>query len=249
MAAAIEHPNVIPVYAAGEEDGQLYLVMRYVTGTDLHGAAARARGLLEPLARRRSSGRSRRRSTPRTPPGSCTATSSPPTSCSAASTRTWPTSGLRGCGSDARTDPRGPVDRHRRLHGARAAAGEQVDARADVYSLGCVLFAALTGEPPFRARRCRRRSSPTCTTPPRPSEIGAPTGFDRVIARALAKDPADRYPSAGDLARAALAAAEGESVTESERSVAVGPAAPGVPTNGHAAAPTAVTTVNAQATG
>ena len=59
------------------------------------------------------------------------------------------------------------------------------------------------------------------------------------MARALAKDPADRYPSAGDLGRAALAAARGESVTEAERSVAIGPAAPS--TNGHVAPPTALT--------
>ncbi len=75
--------------------------------------------------------------------------------------------------------------------------------------------------------------------PPRPSETvpGVPAGFDRVIARALAKDPADRYPSAGDLGRAAQAAAEGRPVTESERMVARGAAAP-APTrvmNGHEA--------------
>src|SRR6185295_5489636 len=62
--------------------------------------------------------------------------------------------------------------------------------------------------------------------PPLASSRGAPHEFDRVIARALAKSPDDRYPSAGDLGRAALAAARGEPVTESERSVAVGPAAP-----------------------
>ena len=61
------------------------------------------------------------------------------------------------------------------------------------------------------------------------------------MARALAKEPEDRYPSAGDLGRAALAAARGEPVTESERSVAVGPAAPEPPTNGHAGPRTAVT--------
>ena len=55
-----------------------------------------------------------------------------------------------------------------------------------------------------------------------------------MIARALAKEPEDRYPSAGDLGRAARAAARGEPVTETERSVAVGPAAPEPPTNGHA---------------
>ena len=47
-----------------------------------------------------------------------------------------------------------------------------------------------------------------------------------MLARALAKEPEDRYPSAGDFGRAALAAAEGRSVTEEERSVARGAAAP-----------------------
>ena len=55
-----------------------------------------------------------------------------------------------------------------------------------------------------------------------------------MIARALAKRPADRYPSAGDLARAARAAAEGRPVTESERMVARGDAAPAHAANGHA---------------
>src|SRR3954447_15777405 len=41
MTASIEHPNVVPVYAAGEEDGHLYLVMRYVPGTDLQALLAR----------------------------------------------------------------------------------------------------------------------------------------------------------------------------------------------------------------
>src|SRR5918997_380414 len=36
LAALIDHPNVVPVHGAGEEDGRLYLVMRYVPGTDLH---------------------------------------------------------------------------------------------------------------------------------------------------------------------------------------------------------------------
>jgi serine/threonine-protein kinase len=84
--------------------------------------------------------------------------------------------------------------------------------------------------------------------PPRPSHHGARSEFDRVVARALAKDPADRYPSAGDLGRAALAAARGEAVTESERSVAVGPAAPDAATvNGHDL-PTAATAYGTAAT-
>src|SRR3954465_5633137 len=47
LTAAIDHPNVIPVYGAGEEDGHLYLVMRYVPGTDLH-ALLRREGRLVP---------------------------------------------------------------------------------------------------------------------------------------------------------------------------------------------------------
>ena len=93
-----------------------------------------------------------------------------------------------------------------------------------------MLFAALTGAPPFL-----RETVPATMLahlhdkPPRASLTdGVPAGFDRVLARALAKSPEDRYPSAGDFGRAAMAAAEGRSVTEEERSVARGAAAPTV---------------------
>ncbi len=73
--------------------------------------------------------------------------------------------------------------------------GEPTDARSDVYALGCVLYTALAGRPPFR-----RQTVPATITahlhepPPRPSETpGVPLAFDAVVARALAKDPADRY--------------------------------------------------------
>jgi hypothetical protein len=109
------------------------------------------------------------------------------------------------------------------------ARGERVDARADVYSLGCVLFTALTGGVPFDldndlAKLYAHDRSPAPSVLERNPDL--PEAFETVIARALAKQPDDRYQSAGDLGRAALAAAAGSPLPRTERLVAAGAAAP-----------------------
>ena len=73
LAAAIDHPNVIPVYEAGESDGRLYLVMRWVDGGDLQRLIASS-GPLDLPPPRRSWRRWGSGSTPRTRPASYTAT-------------------------------------------------------------------------------------------------------------------------------------------------------------------------------
>jgi hypothetical protein len=100
------------------------------------------------------------------------------------------------------------------------------DRRADVYSLGCVAYQMLVGEPPFtgpnpQAILARHRSLPTPSL--RLVRPGVPRGVDAVIRKALAKSPADRYQRAGDFASALsdpvqLAAAAREA--ESEEPVA-----------------------------
>jgi ABC-type transport system substrate-binding protein len=91
--------------------------------------------------------------------------------------------------------------------------GAGVDARADVYSLGCVLYECLTGEPPFhRDSELAMLYAHLNETPPRPSASrdGVPAALDDVIAAALAKSPDDRPQSCGELARQAHAALRGE---------------------------------------
>jgi hypothetical protein len=238
LTASIDHPNVIPVYAAGEEDGHLYLVMRFVPGTDLH-ALMRREGRLEPgraaaivaqlagaLDAAHAAGLVHRD----VKPANVLIAGSHVYLSDFGITRVQDAETTRITESGGWV---GTVDFMAPEH----LRGEPTDARADVYALGCVLHTTLTGTPPFR----RATVPATITahlheTPPRPSATpGVPAAFDAVVARALAKDPADRYASAGDLGRAAVAAVAGEAASAQRGSVARGEAAPG------AGAPTAVT--------
>jgi len=218
VAAAIEHPNVIPVYGAGEEDGRLYLLMRWVPGTDLQAlirrsgrldhvrAAAIVAQVAAGLDAAHAVGLVHRDVKP-------------------ANVLLGREDGSGhvylsdfGLTLDPSVDTRvtdsgewfGTVD----FMAPEQFEGDLPDARTDVYALGCVLNAALTGEPPFpRASVPGTILAHLHDPPPRPSATaGVPQAFDEVVARALAKSPSDRYRSAGELANAALAAAGGPAV-------------------------------------
>ena len=225
MAAAIDHPNVIPVYEAGEEDGRLYIVMRWVEGTDLHkelrahGAipAPRAAAIVNQVAGALDAAHAAGLVHRDVKPANVLLSGEHAYLADFGLTR------LANAKTNVTTGSHflGTVD---------YMAPEQFkpgpsDARADVYALGCVLYAAVAGRPPFVRETVPQTMLAHLHEPP-PKAVGASPELNRVITRALAKDPADRYPSAGDFGRAALAAAEGRSVAEEERSVARGAAAP-----------------------
>jgi serine/threonine-protein kinase len=89
--------------------------------------------------------------------------------------------------------------------------GEPVDARADIWAAGVVLYQFLTGEKPFEGNytALMHRIMNSEPLPPSQLAVSAPRGFDTVIARALAKRPDDRFPSAAAFAEAIREAAAG----------------------------------------
>jgi pSer/pThr/pTyr-binding forkhead associated (FHA) protein/predicted Ser/Thr protein kinase len=211
ITAAIDHPNVIPIFDAGDESGVLFIMMRLVEGTDLH-AVIDAEGALEPLRAARIVRQVGAALDAAHARGMLHRDIKPSNVLLARDDHVY----LSDFGLAKRADSAGGLTRHGTVI-ARAGyvapeqiLNEPVDARADVYALGCLLFETLTAEPPF-AHAGGGPLAHVNDPPPAPLDLrpGLPPAFDEVVARAMAKDPSERYPSAGDLGQAALVAAGG----------------------------------------
>jgi serine/threonine-protein kinase len=225
LAAGIDHPNVIPVYQADEADGRLYIAMRYVEGTDL-GALIASRGplpaeeaaaIVEQVAAALDAAHARELVHRDVKPGNVLVD------------RTGHVY-LTDFGITKQVASRTGLTLEGGLLGTLDYAapeqlrGDAVDARTDVYALGCLLFELLTGEVPYRrASEGEKVLAHLAAPPPRPTEArpDLPVGFDTVVARAMAKEPDARFASAGELARAAHAALAGERLTVPVAPVAV----------------------------
>jgi class 3 adenylate cyclase len=233
IAAGIDHPGVVPVYRAGEDEGRLFIAMRYLRGGDL-AQRLRRHGRLEPgeaarcvydvalaLDAAHARGLVHRDVKPANMMLDDSDAGQVYLTDFGLSSDLLGTSELTKTGQWVGTIAYSAPEQVR---------GATVDARADVYALGGVLHHFLTGEVPYpSASELDALAAHLTEPPPRPSRhaAGVPREFDAIVARAMAKNPAERYLSAGDLGRAALAAARGVRTPREHGSVATGPAAPG----------------------
>ncbi|MGW4772247.1 serine/threonine-protein kinase [Nocardia sp. NPDC004278] len=221
IAARLQHPNLVAVRDRGEQDGRLWIAMQYVDGVDvaqlikmnalpieravrIFGEAARGldeihqAGLLHRDVK----------------PANILVAAQPD-----GSDRVLVTDfGIARAADDSTTLASGGTTATLAYAPPEQISGDPMDHRGDVYALGCTLYHMLTGSVPFP------RDSPGAVMyahlndpPPRPSlgNPSVPPAFDAVIAKAMAKQPDERFSSCAAFAAAARAALVGGALTGS----------------------------------
>jgi serine/threonine protein kinase len=216
LAASLDHPNIVPIYEAGEADEQLFIAMRYVLGSDLKGLLVEEGGPLPEGRTLRLFGQigdaldSAHRA-------GLVHRDVKPANILVAAGQEHP---HHAHGRHIYLTDFGLTKRTSELSGGLTGTGhflgtvdyvspEQIQGRpvgpgTDIYALGCVLYECLTGQLPFRRDDdaallwAHLVEMPPPVTAIRP-EIGG--AVNAVVARAMAKDPADRYESCQELVR------------------------------------------------
>jgi predicted Ser/Thr protein kinase len=216
-AQELDHPNVVPVLEIGEDGGQMFLVMPEIRGADLKMLLAlegpfeptRLIGILEAVADALDALHER---------GIIHRDIKPANVIVASGEGPEPTGKAYltdfGLSKDPARDSRALTAVGEFVGTYQYVAPEQVlgrefDHRVDVYSLGCVLYECLTGRPPFtheddvKLLDAHVEDPPPKVTAARPD---LPEAIDQVVARAMAKDPDERYASAMEMVDAARSA-------------------------------------------
>jgi DNA-binding beta-propeller fold protein YncE/predicted Ser/Thr protein kinase len=192
LAASLDHPAVVPVYDSREVDGELIVAMRLVKGGDLRGLIdregplppARALDLLGQVADALDAAHDAGIVHRDVKPHNILVEGDRAYLSDFGLAKAFDESGAASSASVVGTAHYMSPEQWR---------GDSIGPAADVYSLGCVLYEAITGIAPFQ----RNESDPEPTMP---------QGVEAAIRRAVAKDPGDRYRSAGELIAAARAA-------------------------------------------
>jgi serine/threonine-protein kinase len=244
-AANLSHPNIVPVYDWGEDDGVYFIVMEYIDGRSLSAVlrdpqklppnqiAQIGAGVAAALAFAHRHGVVHRDVKPGniliTPDGEVKVTDF----------------GIaRAVNTEESLTQTGAVMGTAAYFSPEQAEGKTVDARSDIYSLGVVLYEMAVGRPPFSGdspvavASKHVRDEPTL---PRVANTACPAALEAVIMKAMAKDPAARYGSAEELRADLLRFADGRPVEAGDPNV--------TSVMGAAAAGAAATTMMSPATG
>jgi hypothetical protein len=233
IAASLHHPNIVAIHYAGEDHGLLFFVMDFIQGSDLRevierGGAIhpeRAVGLLIQLASALDCAHSRGLVHRDVKPANVLITVRD------GEERAY----LTDFGIARRSDTIAGLTARGALVGTvdymapEQINGAPTDARTDAYALGCVFFQMLTGKIPYeRENSIAKLFAHVHDPPPRiDAELEeSHPAFAAVIEKAMAKEPRDRYQSAGDFARDAEAALSGSRYTGPPTRVATGEAMP-----------------------
>jgi len=210
VVASLEHPNVVPIYDAGEVDGQLYIAMRYVEGGELK-TLLQQEGQLEPgravticgeIAAALDAAHARGLVHRDVKPSNVLLDKNEHVYLAdfglsrRLADEGVPGDGGLSVGTPAYVSP-------------EQIEGGEIDGRADQYALGCLLYECLTGQPPFpNSSELAVLWAHVQESPPKASEHNPalPIEVDPVIAIAMAKDPEQRYATCIELVRAASGA-------------------------------------------
>ena len=208
LAAQLQHPNIVPVYESGECEDTLYYVMPYVEGESLRGRLRRdgqlpltdalqiAREVADALAYAHAHGVVHRDIKPE----NILLAGGHALVVDFGIARA-----LTAAGTDRLTETGLVIGTPAYMSPEQSSGSQALDGRSDLYSLACVLYEMLAGEPPYTGQSSQAIIAKRLTEPiPHLCTVreGIPEAVERAVTTALAKVPADRFASAADFARA-----------------------------------------------